>query len=67
MDNRISLPTWDLGNLEAAMPSRVTRFEPTEADRALGWPGALESVDGSWFNYGRRPVAWISTRRIVCS
>lgn len=53
MEDRIVLPhPAALERLEE-MPGRVARFAPTDADRVMSWPGALESVDFSLLNYGR--------------
>jgi len=41
------------------LPGRVTRSEPTEADRRAGRPGPLQSVDVSLLNYG-----WLETSGI---
>ncbi|MBM0108652.1 TonB-dependent receptor [Steroidobacter sp. S1-65] len=52
MDDRIVTPrTSGIEKLEEL--GRVTRFAPTEADALAGWPGAIQSVDGSLVNYGR--------------
>ncbi|GFE84602.1 TonB-dependent receptor [Steroidobacter agaridevorans] len=51
MDNRIFSPALNLEKLEEET-GRVTRSAPTENDRLIGWPGALQSVDISLLNYG---------------
>jgi len=44
----------DILDNEFALPGRVTRLPPTEADIAAGEPGAIEQVDITPFNGGRR-------------
>lgn len=59
MDNRIVPPSiLSLQRLEA-VPGRVTRSAPTEADRSIGWPGPLQSVDISLINNGRLETSGI--------
>jgi iron complex outermembrane recepter protein len=58
MDDRIVVPrTWDVEKLEQL--GRVTRFNPTEDDSLAGWPGMIESLDGSLLNYGRLETSGI--------
>ncbi|GFE91003.1 TonB-dependent receptor plug domain-containing protein [Steroidobacter agaridevorans] len=59
MDNRIILPgALNVEKLKE-VPGRVTRSAPTEADRLVGWPGALQSIDISLLNYGRLETSGI--------
>lgn len=59
MDNRIIVPrTFDVEKLEA-LPGRVTRLAPTEADSQAGWAGALEALDASLLNFGRLETSGI--------
>ncbi|HEY0681659.1 MAG TPA: TonB-dependent receptor [Steroidobacter sp.] len=52
MNDRVATPrAAGLEQLEEM--GRVTRSAPTDADRLAGWPGAIQSVDGSLVNYGR--------------
>jgi hypothetical protein len=44
----------DILDNEAALTGRVTRLPPTDADLAVGEPGAIEQVDITPFNGGQR-------------
>ncbi|WP_129642724.1 TonB-dependent receptor plug domain-containing protein [Peristeroidobacter agariperforans] len=59
MDDRVFTPALNVQKLEEEVPGRVTRSAPTEADRSVGWPGAVESVDASLLNYGRLETSGI--------
>lgn len=60
MDNRIIIPRiTDLEVIEANLPDRVVRADPTEQDELAGRPGALVSVDTSLLNYGRLETSGI--------
>jgi len=59
MDNRIVLPNPSNYEKLEEVSGRVTRSEPTETDRLLGWSGPIQSVDVSLLNYG-----WMETSGI---
>jgi len=53
MDDRVRIiPFSILAENQALFPDRVTRTEPTPADRAAGYPGALSFLDVSRINFG---------------
>jgi iron complex outermembrane receptor protein len=60
MDNRIIVPRFSsIQTIEDALPGRVIRAAPTEADRLAGWPGSLQAIDVSVANFGRLETSGI--------